>query len=374
MLAKIIKTLLIGTVISTVPLYASYASEQTKDNSDKNELTKVKVTMLMEHEGFLTWYAKEKGWDKELGLDIDLSIVHSTGMEIMKMHREDPEGWNITAVSSIPLLIGSKDMPLAVVAIATERAASTGVYIKPDSNIFRVKGWNDSYPNVYGSPETLEGKTFVIQNLSSEGYTLERYLENFQLDFSSVNIIDRKNSNAMEMVENGEADGCVVWAPKSFEAQNRGLQPAAFASQIDTEIPIMIMADKNYADEHDEIVGKFVAVYLKAVDAQLNNAPDLINEYKRFFKTFSGENLTTEYLNYDLKRHDVIPLQAQLPMFEKKGNRKSSIQKLEATIARSLLLILFDNSSTEVINTKKTVKKPRYITDRYLRIAKKYMQ
>ena len=30
----------------------------------------LRTAWLGEHEAFLTWYAKEKGWDKEAGLDI----------------------------------------------------------------------------------------------------------------------------------------------------------------------------------------------------------------------------------------------------------------------------------------------------------------
>ena len=35
------------------------------------KLTKVPTAWMDEHETFLIWYAKEKGWDKEAGLDID---------------------------------------------------------------------------------------------------------------------------------------------------------------------------------------------------------------------------------------------------------------------------------------------------------------
>ena len=33
------------------------------------KLTKVPTAWMDEHETFLIWYAKEKGWDKEVGLD-----------------------------------------------------------------------------------------------------------------------------------------------------------------------------------------------------------------------------------------------------------------------------------------------------------------
>ena len=40
---------------------------------------KLRTAWLDEHEAFLVWYAKEKGWDKEEGLDIEM-LLFSSGM------------------------------------------------------------------------------------------------------------------------------------------------------------------------------------------------------------------------------------------------------------------------------------------------------
>lgn len=41
------------------------------------DLVKVPTAWLDEHETFLMWYAKEKGWDKEAGLDIEMKLFNS---------------------------------------------------------------------------------------------------------------------------------------------------------------------------------------------------------------------------------------------------------------------------------------------------------
>lgn len=46
------------------------------------KLTKVPTAWMDEHETFLIWYAKEKGWDKEVGLDLDIQYFGS-GMDIL---------------------------------------------------------------------------------------------------------------------------------------------------------------------------------------------------------------------------------------------------------------------------------------------------
>ena len=39
----------------------------------------LQTAWIGEHEAFLVWYAKEKGWDKEEGLDIEM-LLFSSGM------------------------------------------------------------------------------------------------------------------------------------------------------------------------------------------------------------------------------------------------------------------------------------------------------
>ena len=40
-----------------------------------SEIVKVPTAWLGEHEAFLMWYAKEKGWDAEAGLDIQMQLA-----------------------------------------------------------------------------------------------------------------------------------------------------------------------------------------------------------------------------------------------------------------------------------------------------------
>ena len=44
-----------------------------------SEIVKVPTAWLGEHEAFLMWYAKEKGWDAEAGLDIQMHFLPGNG-------------------------------------------------------------------------------------------------------------------------------------------------------------------------------------------------------------------------------------------------------------------------------------------------------
>ena len=338
------------------------------------DLPRIKVTMLMEHEGFLMWYAKKQGFDRKVGVGIDLTILDTNGIEIMNRHRENPSDWDVTCVTSIPLIVGSNRMPLEIVGIANDEANTTGVYVRPDSDILKVKGWNEDYPDVYGSPETIKGKTFAIKTLTSGAFMLVKYLEIFNLDFTDIKIVDLAGKDSILALEKGEVDGIGIWSPDTYLAEKKDLKQVTTADDVGVEIPLMFMVDKEYIEDHGDVVAKMIAAYMMAVEAQIENPRSLTKDYQRFLRKYSQLEFTREFCEYDILRHSVIPLETQLKMFEKKAMGKSKVQKLESTIASSLMLILYDSQTSDFVMTSKQVKNPRYITDKYLKQARRILQ
>ena len=53
-------------------------------------LTKIRTAWMDSYETFAIWYAKEKGWDKEAGLDID-TVFRDRGLA--NLHAVAPGEW-----------------------------------------------------------------------------------------------------------------------------------------------------------------------------------------------------------------------------------------------------------------------------------------
>ncbi len=340
-----------------------------------DEFPKVKTMMFMEQEGFLLWYAKEQGWDKELGIDIEINISQTNGVEEMKRHRENPDVWKITAASSIPFLIGSNNNDLKIIGIACDESPSTSVMVKKDSDIFKVKGWNRDYPDIYGSPETIKGKTFLVKGISSGAYTLAAWLDIFNLNFSNVVIKDITGPEILKEMENKKVEGAGLWSPDTYESEYIGYRKVTTADNIQEEIPIMFLADTKYIEANEETVGKFLAVYMRAVDAQKADPNELIPSYQKFLKQYTGRDYSEAICLKDLTEHKIYTLDEQLDLFESKDNKKSEIHRIERTLTTGLMLILKDLPSTnQNIKVSNHLKDPNYITDKYLKIAKTYMK
>ena len=136
-------------------------------------LTKVRTAWMDEFEAFPIWYAKEKGWDKEAGLDLEI-LYFTSGMAILNAL---PSGeWQYAAIGAVPAMMGALRYNTYVIANADEEFLINRVLVRPDSPIAKVKGWNKDYPEVLGSPETVKGKTFLTTTVSSAHYALSVWL------------------------------------------------------------------------------------------------------------------------------------------------------------------------------------------------------
>lgn len=338
-----------------------------------DELPSIKTTMFLEQEGFLMWYAKEQGWDKELGIDIKLEISRTNGVDVMNKHREDPDVWNITAASSIPFIIGSSNMDLKIIGMACDDGPSTSVMVRKDSDIFKVKGYNRDFPEIYGSPDTIKGKTFLVKGISSGAYTLAAWLDIFNLNFSSVVIKDITGPEILKEMENKNVEGAGLWSPDTYESEYLGYQKVTTAANIDEYIPIMFLADNNFLKDNEDTVAKFLAVYIRAVEKQREDAAQLVPSYQRFLKQYTGRDFSESICLKDLKDHRIYTLNEQLSMFEAKDNKKSEIHKIQRALTAGLMLIMKDMPSQNPnIRVANHLKDDNYITDYYLRLAKKY--
>lgn len=126
---------------------------------------KLETGWLPEHETFLIWYAKQKGWDNRKG-----STSSSTGSTpgkdmIMAMRTK----WVIGACGAFPI-----DQPLSeqftIIGVGNDESLANAVMVRPDSPLLDTKGANKGYPNLYGKADDVRGKTIICPASSSAQY------------------------------------------------------------------------------------------------------------------------------------------------------------------------------------------------------------
>lgn len=274
----------------------------------------MRTAWLGEHETFLVWYAKEKGWDKEMGLDLTLMPFDSGKTVIDEMQRSD---WAIAGVGAMPALTATLSNKIYIIAIGNDESASNALFVREGSPILKTKGFNPNYPDVFGTPDTVRGKTILCPKGTSAHYMLSRWLHILGLTDKDVVIRDLSPNDALKAFAAGGGDAIALWAPQTYEAEKQGLKTAALSNNCDARQPILLIANHVFAEKHMNQVVDFLKVYLRGVEMLRQTPPEeYVNDYIRFYAAWTGHTLTKEEALRDIKDHPVYTLQEQLAMFD----------------------------------------------------------
>ena len=137
-------------------------------------LTKIRTAWMDSYETFAMWYAKEKGWDKEAGLDIDI-LFFDSGMAILNAL---PAGeWQYSCLGGVPAMMGNLRYGTSVIGVGTDESACVAVLARPDNPVFKTQGLNPKHPGLFGSPEDVRGKTILCTTVSSAHFALTAWLD-----------------------------------------------------------------------------------------------------------------------------------------------------------------------------------------------------
>lgn len=326
------------------------------------DLQKVRTAWLDGQETFPIWYAKEKGWDKEVGLDLEL-IYFDSGADALKTLPS--KQWVFGAMGAIPAMIGALRYDLSVIGNANDEALANAVMVRPDSPIYRTRGYNKSYPNVYGHPDDVRGKTILCTTVSSAHYALSAWLRVLGLKESDVIIKNMDQPQALAAFEYGIGDVVTLWAPLMYVGESRGWKIASTAQDCYQGLPVVLVADAKYAEANPEITAKFLGVYLRAVNMlQKETAETIVPAYLRFYLDWAGRDYTKELATLDLKTHPVFNYEEQLKMFDA-SDGPSQAQHWQGELAQFFAAIGRINQ-----DELKKIEGAPYVTDKYLKLVK----
>lgn len=273
----------------------------------------LRTAWLGEHEAFLTWYAKEKGWDKEAGLDIVMLRFDSGKSLIENVKAYD---WAVAGCGAVPAMQATMSDLTEVIAIANDESQANALLARPDSPLFAQKGYNQAFPNVFGSPESVKGKTVLCPKKTSARYLLDKWLAVLGLTERDVKIEELEPTPALGAFKSGYGDLLAVWSPFTREAEKLGFKVAARSQDCGASQPVLLVANRVFADKHPETVRTFLKLYLRVVDEINARGPEgMAPEYVRFAKAWMGKTYSEADAAAELREHPVLPLTEQLTLF-----------------------------------------------------------
>ena len=110
--------------ILSVFLLAVFCLSAAATGVQAAELFKLPTAWIDRHETFLIWYAKERGWDREEGLDIDIQYFAS-GKDIVDALPS--KAWVFAGMGDVSAMNASVHYGTSIIAVANDEGMTSAV-------------------------------------------------------------------------------------------------------------------------------------------------------------------------------------------------------------------------------------------------------
>ncbi|MBO4318783.1 MAG: ABC transporter substrate-binding protein [Mailhella sp.] len=283
---------------------------------------------LGEHETFAAWYAKKQGWDAEEGLDLQMLRFDSgyAAVEGLKAYK-----WAVAGCGAVPALMAPGSEDIDIVAVANDESMANAIYVRKGNPILTAKGSNVSLPDICGSAETVRGSTVLCPKGTSAHYLLLRWLQELGMTEKDVHIKNLDARQALGAFSGGLGDILPTWSPYTLEAERKGFVSAADSQNCGVTQPVLLVAERRYAEKNPQHIEAFLRMYFRAVDAIIAAGPEKMAEiYMTFTKEWAGITMDRDQAIWDLRTHTVFPVRQQLELF----SSSSGESRLHAWLGR----------------------------------------
>ena len=151
-------------------------------------------------------------------------LLFSSGMA--QLNALPAKEWDLAGTGAVPGMMGALRYGTYTLAITNDESFTNALLVRPDSPILKTKGYNKDYPEVYGHPDDVRGKTFLITTMSSPHFTLSHWLRVLGLKESDVTIKNIDQAQGLAAFDSGIGDGVSLWAPHMFVGMDKGWKVA----------------------------------------------------------------------------------------------------------------------------------------------------
>ena len=229
-------------------------------------------------------------------------------------------------------MLGALRYNMSVIGLGNDEAMANAVMVREDSPILKTKGYNKEYPNIYGSPESVRGKTILCTRVTSADYALHLWLNALGLKESDIVLKNLEQAPAMTAFDYNIGDAVVLWAPFTFVGDKRGWKTVGTPKDLGKHLPIVLVANTAYATQYPDVTANFLALYLRGVN-WLQTAPreEVVKQFQKFYLDWAGQDYSTDLINLNFDTYEFFNLEAQQKALQHVGRPQPGAAVAERT-------------------------------------------
>lgn len=182
-----------------------------------------------------------------------------------------------------------------------------GIVVRNDSDILTVKGQIEGKPNMYGSADTLRGKSFICQVGQAQQFYVSKYVSQFGLTENDISFVNMEVASSYQAFVAGEADAISTKMPYIYDLTHENdctiIADVKDATGIEIKDPVLFTPQ--CIETRREEVKIFLQVIHGIVDAMAAD-DELRKTAITDFYTTIGKDTQPEYLDYELSQNSLI--------------------------------------------------------------------
>lgn len=242
-------------------------SESTSTTESGTEMKELTVQTMATFNGVLCMYVRDQGWPEEAGLDIEYQ-TYASGAPANEALAAGI--WDV-GFQGAAYVFGVINNDAKIIGNYEDTGGDT-LFVRPDSPILGVQGYNPTYPEVFGDPETVKGSTILYAAGTSLHQMVLEYLEKIGLSTDDVKLVPMDYQTGLQTFLLGEADILALPTPWSLTVgDEHGWKEIANLRNFTSSMGDVVASKEAYEDKRDELITYMELVYRAADELEADH-------------------------------------------------------------------------------------------------------
>jgi len=249
------------------------------------------------------YIAAEKHWWEEAGLKPSFSTFPAGAPQVAA---SASKSWDVGGMGSVPALLGAARYHLLTIGITNDESAA---------NLLMAS--KASYEKFSKDPKLIKGQQILLTSNSTGDYAVTACLEKWGLAKTDVRIVNLGQAQIISAISSGNGELAGVWAPNNYTLEEKtGARTLCTGKDAGAVIPGALVARADYAQEHPELVARYLAVFVRTVAWMREHRAETVQMMQKFYQQ-GGVILPDKYLNVEIDTRPMYDLSQQLQIMNR---------------------------------------------------------
>lgn len=263
--------------------------QKSAESSGSAELPVLRIAVQPAFVSAPIQYLQDSGLDKKHGFVVE-QVMFASGPP---MNEALGAGlWDIATMGAGAIIAAVGTYDAKVIANHVNAVRGEGLYVRSDSDILSTKGFNPDYPELYGSPDTLKGKS-IVGTTGTLQWLMTEYLNRMGLTQNDVQFINMELGQIYSSFLSNQGDICALNSQYSVKAPANGWECIVDFEKLNIQNLECIVASPDMFDNHKDLLANFLEALFEA-DAALEGDLDVKVQNAMNFNKANGKENTEE--------------------------------------------------------------------------------